>query len=87
MKTPIKILIHMVVITFSCLSCDNLIEPDDPTNQISSTEVFNNVNTADAVLSNLYAELQYNSLISGGSRGLGALLGSYADDLDSYQLP
>lgn len=77
----------MVLIAFSCLSCDNLIEPDDPTNQISSTEVFNNINTADAVLSNLYAELQYNSLISGGNRGLGALLGSYTDDLDSYQLP
>ncbi|WP_251040670.1 RagB/SusD family nutrient uptake outer membrane protein [Chryseobacterium sp. ISL-6] len=77
----------MCMILMSYVSCDNLIEPDEPTNQISSNEVFNNVNTADAVLSSLYAELQYNSVISGGSRGLGSLLGTYADDLDSYFLP
>lgn len=84
MNTRINILLIIGIVSLNCISCDNLIEPDQPTNQISSDDVYNNVSTADAVLSNLYMELQYNSVISGGTRGYGALLGNYADDLDNY---
>ncbi|ASE61653.1 MULTISPECIES: RagB/SusD family nutrient uptake outer membrane protein [Chryseobacterium] len=84
MRNKYNILFLFGITAFNFISCDNLIEPDQPTNQISSTDVYSNVGNADAVLSNLYAELQYNSVLSGGTRGLGALLGSYADDLDNY---
>jgi len=83
-KKIIQITAGFYFFVMSILSCDRMLEPDPPTNQISSQEVFDNVATADAVLSNLYAELQYNSFLSGGARGFGTLLGSYTDELDSY---
>lgn len=65
-------------------SCRNLVESDFPSTQIEVSQVFETVSTADGALSNLYAELQYYSVISGGSVGTGALLGTYADDLNCY---
>jgi hypothetical protein len=65
-------------------SCRNLIESDFPSTQIEVSQVFETVSTADGALSNLYAELQYYSVISGGSLGTGALLGTYTDDLNCY---
>lgn len=65
-------------------SCRNLVESDFPSTQIEVSQVFETVSTADGALSNLYAELQYYSVISGGSLGTGALLGTYTDDLNCY---
>lgn len=67
-----------------CQSCENLIEIDSPSNQIDTQNVFEDITTANAALNNLYAELQNYSTISGGSSGMGVLLGCYADDLDYY---
>lgn len=65
-------------------SCRNLVEPDSPSTQINVSQVFETVSTADGALSNLYAELQYYSLLSGASLGTGAMLGTYTDDLQCY---
>lgn len=65
-------------------SCRNLVESDFPSTQIEVSQVFETVSTADGALSNLYAELQYYSVISGGLLGTGALLGTYTDDLNCY---
>lgn len=71
-------------IAVTVTSCEGLVEVDPPINQISSAQVFESVTTADAALSNLYAEVQSYSLFSGGSLGAGALLGTYTDELYSY---
>lgn len=84
MKTNNTLNYTMVMMLLSLISCADMVEPDRPTNQISSIEVYNNTGMADAVLNNLYVELQYNSVISGGAKGLGSLMGSYSDDLDNY---
>ena len=66
-------------------SCENLVEVDYPANQIGTEQVFEDLQTANAALAGLYAGLRDQSLITGGSYyGVGALLGSYADDLDCY---
>ncbi len=66
-------------------SCENLVEVDDPTNQIGTAQVFEDLQTANTALAGLYADLRDQSIITGGSYyGAGALLGSYADDLDCY---
>lgn len=65
-------------------SCDNLLDVRSPIDQINSAQVFESTSTADAALSNLYAELQYYSLLNGGSGSAGALLGTYTDELISY---
>ena len=66
-------------------SCENLIEVDDPSNQLGTSQVFEDSRTAHAALTGLYASLRDRSVLTGGSYiGIGPLLASYADDLDCY---
>ena len=66
-------------------SCEELVELDYPTDQIGTTQVYEDLNTANAALATLYARLRDRSVLTGGSYiGAGTLLGSYADDLDCY---
>jgi hypothetical protein len=66
-------------------SCEELVEVDDPTNQLGTAQVFEDVRTANAALASLYAGLRDRSVITGGSyAGIGPLAGSYADELDCY---
>ncbi len=66
-------------------ACENLVEVDYPNNQIGTSQVFEDLQTANAALAGLYAGLRDQSFITGGSYyGAGALLASYADDLDCY---
>lgn len=88
MKTVKSTYILSILVALSVLnSCEKMIEVEDPINQISTQQVFADVNTANAALNNLYLELQANSMFSGGTRGTGGLLGTYADDLDAYFQP
>ncbi len=65
-------------------SCDKLVEVDAPNDQIGTTQVFEDLNTANAALASLYANLRDYSIISGTINGAGALLSIYTDDLDWY---
>jgi hypothetical protein len=66
-------------------SCENLVEVSNPTNQLGTVQVFEDVQTANAALAGLYAGLRDQSLISGaGYYTIGTLAASYADDLDCY---
>ena len=67
------------------LSCENLVEVSAPTNQLGTPQVFENVQTANAALAGLYADLRDQSLISGaGYFTMSTLAASYADDLVCY---
>ncbi|KFC19114.1 RagB/SusD family nutrient uptake outer membrane protein [Epilithonimonas lactis] len=85
MKHYIILITALISLGF-LLNCEKLVEIDAPNNQISTAAVFQDTNTADAALANLLAEIRNNSLLSGGNRGMGALLASYADDLDGYYI-
>lgn len=66
-------------------SCEDLVEVNDPTNQLGSVQVFEDVQTANATLAGLYASLRDQSVISGaGYYAASTLAASYADDLDCY---
>lgn len=76
---------------FSCLgmvlflaACEDLVEVDYPTNQIATTQVFEDVNTANAALAGLYGGLRQRSVIAGGSIYGSVMLGPYTDELDDY---
>lgn len=71
----------LIVMLSVLTSCEQRLEVNDPIDQISSAQIFESVNTADAALSHLYTEIQAYSLFSGGSSGAGVLLGAYTDDL------
>lgn len=64
------------------VSCEKLLEVDLPENQIPSEVVFDNVQTANAALSGLYARLWDKSPLAGDQGG--KLLGLYTDDLTFY---
>lgn len=75
-----------VCVVMAATSCEDFLELPPARNQIESAQVFESVHTADAALRHLYSELQASSLISGGNTGAGALLGSYTDELISYNV-
>lgn len=84
MKSFYKIIPFFLVLASQNLfvSCENLIDVEIPSNQVGSSQVFEDAQTANAALAGLYASLFNNSVLSG--EGLGILLGSYTDDLDGY---
>lgn len=80
-----KKLIYILMGLLFTVACDNLVDVDYPSDQVSSEQVFESVQTANAALSGLYAELRDGSVITGaGYYSAGTLLGSYTDDLDCY---
>jgi starch-binding outer membrane protein, SusD/RagB family len=77
------ILLSLGMLLFS--SCEDLVEVNYPTNQIGTTQVFEDLQTANAALAGVYAQIRDRSLITGGSYvGSTSLLGSYTDELDCY---
>ncbi|MEA1848428.1 RagB/SusD family nutrient uptake outer membrane protein [Chryseobacterium sp. MHB01] len=78
---------HTIVATIisavltTVISCEKFVETDFPNNQLPTEVVFEDEQTAEAALAGLYAGLWTNSLISGGIDGMGALMGTYTDDL------
>ncbi|ANF52966.1 glycan metabolism protein RagB [Chryseobacterium glaciei] len=83
MKT-LKILFIIIILSFLkiAISCEKLVEVEIPNNQITTAQVFEDVQTANAALAGLYAGIRDNSPVAGNQAG--ELFGSYTDDLDSY---
>lgn len=65
-------------------SCEKLIEIELPANQMDTSLVFSDVQTANAALSGLYAGLWDSSPLTADMSG--QLLGYYTDDLDYFSL-
>ncbi|MCX8525896.1 RagB/SusD family nutrient uptake outer membrane protein [Chryseobacterium formosus] len=86
MKTHLnKIIITSMLSTLiTCFSCEKMLETDVPENQMQSQTVFENVQTANSVLSGLYAGLFDASPVSGDQSGY--CLSMYTDDTDFYAL-
>jgi hypothetical protein len=83
MKTY-KIIIITIILQLlkTTISCEKLVEVEIPNNQITTGQVFEDVQTANAALAGLYARLYESSPIAGDQSG--PTLGSYTDDLNSY---
>ncbi|MBT2559835.1 RagB/SusD family nutrient uptake outer membrane protein [Pedobacter sp. ISL-68] len=78
----INIVLLSFITAFICISCEKLVEVEIPNNQITTDLVFQDAQTANAVLAGLYAGVRDNSLLAGDK--MGPHLGVYTDDLDSY---
>lgn len=80
-----KTYLLFLLVALLLASCEELVEVNDPTNQLGTAQVFEDTQTANAALTGLYASLRDRSVITGGSYiGIGPLVASYADDLDCY---
>ncbi|MGK6342527.1 RagB/SusD family nutrient uptake outer membrane protein [Chryseobacterium sp. DT-3] len=80
MKNIIYIIFAIAILCVA--SCEKLIEVDLPNNQIDRETVFKDVQTANAALAALYADVMKSSPIAGGD--LEAYLSAYTDELDDY---
>lgn len=68
----------------SLTSCESFIEVDAPLSQLIGANAFNEVTTANAALSDIYAQMRENGVVTGLNSGGTSLLGNYTDELDFY---
>lgn len=67
------------------ISCDDFVTIDQPNSQLTTDAVFENATTATAAMVDVYAQMRENGLLTGKSFGISCLLGTYADELVSYE--
>ncbi|PWA09986.1 RagB/SusD family nutrient uptake outer membrane protein [Flavobacterium laiguense] len=74
--------------TFLCMtSCDSFVEVDLPKSQLTNVAVFDNYATADAALTDIYAKIRDQGLLTGMTSGLSNQLANYTDELICYGSP
>ncbi|WP_294825212.1 RagB/SusD family nutrient uptake outer membrane protein, partial [uncultured Flavobacterium sp.] len=64
--------------------CDSFTEVDLPDSQLTSEIVFADVRTADAALSNIYAQLRDATVLTGLPTGISNTLGVYSDEMTYF---
>lgn len=68
-----------------CSSCDDYVNVKQPNSQLTGETVYEDMTTATAAMSGLYAKMRANGIMAGNSIGVSAYLGIYADEMDYYQ--
>ena len=64
------------------LACADFVEVDLPSNQQTGTSVFQELKTAEAALTNIYAIQREEGLLSGSASGISNAFSLYADELE-----
>lgn len=68
-------------------SCDSFVEVELPKSQLTNESVFQEFETADAALTDIYASLRTRGIFTGSGSGISNQLGNYADELISIEKP
>ena len=77
-------LFSVVTIMLLTQSCESFVEVDLPDSQLTAEVVFNDIATAEAAMANIYSKLVNQTLVCGNTKGISILLGSYTDELHTY---
>ncbi|WP_241676580.1 RagB/SusD family nutrient uptake outer membrane protein [Flavobacterium pectinovorum] len=86
----IKIVNHRLLIGLlvSCMillgGCDNFVEVDLPSSQLTASAVFQDRATANAAMVSIYAKMRDEGILSGSVAGISNQMGNYADELVYY---
>jgi hypothetical protein len=64
--------------------CDNFVEVDLPSSQLTASAVFQDRATANAAMVSIYAKMRDNGILSGSVAGISNEMGNYADELVYY---
>ncbi len=67
--------------------CSDFVDVDLPRDQLASESIFAEASTADAAIRDIYGKMRDNGLVSGGSSGLGNIMGLYTDELTYFGQP
>lgn len=65
-------------------ACDNFVEVDLPTSQLTSPAVYENYTTATAAMVDIYAQMRNNGVLAGTVTGVSNQMGNYTDELTFY---
>jgi tetratricopeptide (TPR) repeat protein len=65
-------------------ACDNFVDVETPSSQLTGVIVFEDHNTANAAVTEIYAKLRDSGLLTGSAIGASVNLGMYADELLYY---
>jgi Starch-binding associating with outer membrane/SusD family len=76
-----------LIIIVQMFSCESFVEVELPKSQLANKSVFEEFETADAALSDIYASLRTNGIFTGAGSGISNQLGNYSDELISIEKP
>lgn len=76
--------IYLVISVLLLSGCDQFVDVDLPTSQLTATAVFQDKNTVNAAMSNIYARMRDSGILAGTQGGLSNQMGNYADELVYY---
>jgi hypothetical protein len=76
-----------VSIAFMLNSCDSFVDVELPQSQLINTTVFEDYATANAALTDIYANIRDKGILTGTGFGISNQLGNYADEITSTQNP
>jgi len=65
-------------------ACDSFVEVDLPKSQLTNIAVFDNYETANAALMNIYAKIRDTGILTGINTGISNELGNYTDEITAY---
>lgn len=80
-------LIHLficITILIMLNSCDSFTETDMPTAELNAGAVFEEINTANAAMTNVFGKIRDNGMLTGKQTGISLELGLYSDELTWY---
>lgn len=80
----IKIIFGLLLISQCFLACSDYLSLEIPSSQLTGSMVFEDRNTANAALVDIYTKLRDNGMLTGKTSGSAVSLGMYADELIYY---
>lgn len=72
------------ILLIMCYSCDSFTQTDMPLAELNSKSVFEEVNTAEAAMNNVFAQIRDNGMLTGKVSSLSREIGLYTDELTWY---
>lgn len=78
------IIFGLLLVLLSLNACDNFVDVETPSSQLTGVIVFEDHNTANAAVTDIYAKLRDSGLLTGSAIGASVNLGMYADELLYY---
>lgn len=76
--------VWIVLFMLTFYSCEQLIETDLPDNQVTREDVFKDMATTEAALTNLYINVRENPFLTKNTNGISYNLSLYTDELDYF---
>lgn len=79
-----SVLRKLLLLTLAFTSCEDYVDIDLPTNQLTGPVVFEDAATVNAAFVHIYGQLRESAFTTGLSNGLSYLMGHYTDELTLY---